>query len=373
MHHGHFGRPSTIAAIAVGAAILAYFLVPFGVVEFDGPAAPKDDVLLAGEVGNMYEDAPRILTPASWSMGLMVTGLVIALVGVLILMILGRQPLEVDMARWMGAVGGATTVVGSAMALLPAAYHFGTGFNTFLGMVFFTEFRSQFWAISPVLITLACLVAIHTGLQVMVKVAANRDGIRDRSAMHADGVRFGMLFLVAMLLVPWSIGILPDGVSDSLSITRADDGTAPLFFSAQDVQGATPSELINGGRLRYSGDADWSLMKVALSVMQIAPWAALGVGVLGALAATAESTGVPATLSRAARGLTAIVLLAWIVAGIFYAITWFTFTPRDGTGHTFLPGFLHVAVPVVGLLAARIHWRIFQDDVQPAPAHATAA
>ncbi len=344
-NYGHYGLPAMRAAIATGVAILAHLVIPFGVIQYRGPAAPKPLVLRFFEASDMYSSAPGALGSVGWSSGLLFGGLAVAALGVTILMVLGYQPLTIDLARWFGAVGGFLTVIGAAMALTPSMYHVGTGFSTFMGTLLFTEFRSQYWAVSPVIVAVCMGIAIHHGLQVMTKVAANRDGIRDAALSHAGAVRLGSVFLAAVLLVPWSIGLLPDGVSDSLNFALGDDN-APLFFSAQDVQGATLSELAPAGHLRYARETDWQWTGLGITIMSVTAWAAILVGSLGAFAGTMRSVGMPRGVETAVRVLFVPIGLGWVASALLYLASWIFFAPRSGLDATFLPGFWPVLVPV---------------------------
>ncbi len=361
MNHGHFGRPATVAAIAIGAALLAHLILPFGVVEFRGPAAPDAELFRFFEASQAYQDAPDVLAPAGWSLGLLLTGMAIAGLGAAILVVMGHQPLQVDAARWIGASGGLLVVAGASVMAVPAFYHVGTGFATFMGSITFTEFRAQFWAISPVIAAAASLVAAHQGLHIMTKVCANRDGIRDTATGHADAARAGLALLALVLFVPWSIGMLPDGLNDGLQTNVEDTGRAPLFFSAQDIQGATLAELTPAGPLRYGSEEDWRLTKIALDVMMAAALVTVAIGTLGAFIGTARSVGGPSGLESTLRVLFLPMVLLWAAATIVYAMSWFTAKPRPDAG-LFLPGFWPVLVPIAAWFAGRQQLRLGRND-----------
>lgn len=356
-NYGHFGAPAWYAAIAVGVALLAHLAVPFGVIEYDGPAPLDNDLITGFEASNIYDDLPDALTALRWSLGLVWIGIAVAALGGAMLLVLGYQPLKVDAARWIGCLGGLLTVVGATMSLMPSMYHTGTGFSTFLGMLLFTEFRVQFWAISPVIVAVASLVAIHHGLRVMVRVSANRDGIRDAAERHAGAARAGAGLMATVLMVPWSIGMLPDGLNDGRSM-RVDGGsTAPFFFSAQDIQGATLAEVAMGGHLRYAGDS-WQMLGLGINVLVALAWVAIVVGALGALVGTARSVGLPSILEAMVRFLLVPTALLWVAAAILYLLAWFYFKPVPDPGARFLPGFLPIVVLIPGALLLWRHARI---------------
>lgn len=352
MSHGHFGRPATIAAIAIGSALLAHLILPFGVVEFRGPAAPDPELFRFFEASQTYDDAPDILAKATWSVGLLLTGMAIAGLGAAMLVVMGHQPLQVDPARWIGASGGLLVVAGSAVMALPAFYHIGTGFATFMGTITFTEFRAQLWVISPVISGAAALVAAHQGLVVMTKVCANRDGIRDAANRHADTARAGFVLLALVLFVPWSIGMLQDGLNDGLQTSVEDTPKAPLFFSAQDIQGATLAELTAAGPLRYGSDDDWRWTRIAIDVMLATAMTSIALGALGTFLGTARSTGGPSSLESTIRVLFIPMALLWFASGALYLMTWFTAKPRPEAG-LFLPGFWPVLVPIAAWFVVR--------------------
>lgn len=355
-NYGHFGAPAWYAAIAVGVALLAHLVAPFGVIEYRAPAAPDDDLVTGFEASDTMDDLPAALSAIRWSLGLVWTGIALAALGGALLLVLGYQPLKVDAARWIGCVGGLLTVIGSTLALMPSMYHAGTGFATFLGTLLLTEFRVQFWAISPAVVAGASLVAIHHALRVMVRVTANRDDIRQAAERHAGAARAGAALMAAVLLVPWSIGLLPDGLNDGRSIRVDGGGTAPLFFSAQDIQGATLAELAPGGHLRYQDG--WDLLGTSITVLVALAWVAIALGVLGALVGTARSVGMPRSLEGAMRMLLLPTALLWLAAAILYLLSWIFFKPEPQPGATFLPGFLPIAVLLPGAVLLWWHARI---------------
>lgn len=352
MSWGHYGRPALICSIAIGIGLIAQLLLPFGVVEFRGPANPPLEWYRFFEAAEAFRDAPDAMSPATWSVGLIWIGIAIAALGAGILMVMGQQPLNVDPARWIGAVGGLLVVIGSAVMGMSAWYHVGTGFATFLGTIMASEFRAQFWAISPVIVAAASVVALHNGLKVMTKVCVARDGIRERATRHADATRRGMVLLAAILFVPWSIGILHDGLNDGFQTQVEDTPRAPLFFSAQDIQGVTLAELTPGGPLRYGSEDDWRWTKISLDVMLGAAWAVIAIGALGTFLGTARSVGAPASAETPMKILMVPMVIAWIAAGLAWLLTWFTFTPRPEAG-LFLPGFWPILVAIVAFLTIR--------------------
>lgn len=357
-NYGHFGRPAWTAGIAAAVALLAHLIVPFGVVDYRGPASPDDELITGWEASEMMSRVPGLLVSLNWSLGLVWTGIAVAALGSTLLLVLGYQPLKVDAARWLGASGGLLCALGGAIMLMPAMYYVGTGFSTFLGTLLFTEFDANFWAISPVLVAVAAGVVIHNGLRVMTRVSANRDGIRDDCLLHADAVRWGAVLMAAVLMVPWAIGLLPDGLSDAFGTRLQGDGKAPLFFSAQDIQGATLAELSFGGHLRYGSQEDWSTLGLALDVMLALAWTAIALGLAGALVGTARSVGMPAALDRTVRWLLAPTALLWVAAAILYLVSWFVAKPRPSPGGTFLPGFFPIIVAIVGFFLLRQHARL---------------
>lgn len=367
-NYGHFGSPAMRATVAVAIAAFAHLVLPFGIVEYRGPAAPTRLLIRFFEAADMYGKAPGSLSSVGPSIGLLFVGLAIAALGVTILMVLGYQPMRVDTARWMGATGGFLTVIGSAMVVTPAMYHVGTGFATFIGTLMATEFRAQFWAISPVIVATASLFAIHYGLQVMTRVAASHDQIRHTANSHANITRWAAITMALTLLVPWAMAMLPDGVSDSLNYDVGDD-PAPLFFSAQDIQGATLAELAPAGHLRYASQSDWFWSGMAIDLIVAACWLALVGGALGAFVGAARSVGWPYAVERGVRFLFIPGALLWIAAAIFYLLSWVLFTPRDGLDATFLPGFWPILVPFAGVGVVRRQLRHGKTD-EPAPTFA---
>ncbi len=361
---GHFGRPALNALIAVGGSIVAFFLVPFGFIEFRGYATPKDHVVNFASAQKYMDRAPDVLSHFSWSTTLVWVGLFLALLGAVLLVVMGQQPLKVDAARWIGSSGAFAIVLGGGLAFMACMYHVGTGFSTFLGALMQTEFRSQFWAISPVLVAAACAYAVHNALGVMVRVSANRDGIRDNAAAHASMVRWAMAFMGVVLVVPWAIGLMYDGVSDEVNFVIDGDDTAPLFFSAQDIQGATVSEMEDHGRLRFAREGDWQWLGTSLSVLVGAAWASFSVGLIGAFVGTLRSVGVGPGAETVVRALGYVVLVLWAIAALFYLASWFLAKPASSTSNTFLPGFWPILVPLAGYFVIKSHLAMAKAPAQ---------
>lgn len=345
-NYGHFGRPSLHIAIAAGVALLSHVLLPFGVVDYRGPAALDDDVLTLAQAREVRGFAPDSLQVANANPDLALAGIIIAGAGAALLLVMGYQPLRVSSARWIGHAGGLLAALGASMAFMPSMYATGTGFATFIGTVLGTEFRANFWAISPVLTAAASLYAIHQAFRVMTRVVADHDGLRDTVRGHLAAARWSLVLMGVVLLVPWSIGLLPDGVSDSVGTRLSVDNEAPLFFSAEDVQGATLAESAEGSRIRYGRDSDFGLLSATVHAFMALSWTTVAVGGLAAAAGTARSVGAGPGLEQGARYLLIASFLGMAVAAVLYLAAWIFFKPNSDPGGTFLPGFWTVLVPV---------------------------
>lgn len=372
--YGHFGAPSLHAAVALGTALVAHLLVPFGYIEYRGFAPPDGKLLWLKGAADLMDQAPSYIQPLNQNLWVLGAGLIVGGAGAAMLMVMGQQPLRVDAARWIGCSGGLLVALGGALALMTSMYYVGTGFATFMGTVTFTEFRSQYWAISPVIVAAASAYAIHCGLRVMVRVTTSHDGIRAKAAAHAEGARRSAVLLLVIILVPWAVGLLPDGISDEVGHPIPGDTRAPLFFSLQDVQGATLGELAPGGDLRFASEQDWTLLKIGLTVLLGLAWSAFVAGLIGTAIGTVRSVGGGEGWDQFGRVLMAPVGLFWIAGLVFFLISWFAVKPRDDPGGTFLPGFLNivgVSVAMMYLLAAQR--RIVQDGDDVPAANSTVA
>ena len=342
MSDGHFGRPSIQLLIASIAALLAHILVPYGVVRFGGPAAPSPDWLSRGEVVAQAQDhAGRTLLNASPSLAL--AGILLAVAAAGLMVFLGFQPLSVTAARWVGAGAAAIASLGLALAGMASMYSIGTGFASFLGSLSRAEFVASFWSVSPVVVTALAGYGLWQARSVALRVVAARDGLRDEATRAQNIGMEGLVFMAAVLLVPWSISLIPDGVSDALGAELPYDDPAPLWLSAEDIQSVTPAEAHPEGRARFP--AGWGALDVALHLMLAFAWSAFTAGWLRNLAATASSAGAPLRITVGARMTLVPVALLLAAAVIGYVLAWILVAPGDESA-TFLPGFF----PILALL-----------------------
>ncbi len=352
--YGHFGRPSWIVAGLAVAALLLHFAVPYGVVEFRSAAAPDDVVVWRGDVMEQRDFLPAELVANNPSPTVTLAGSLLAVFGAALLLILGYQPLQVTAARLVGYGGGAMTALGAGLMWMSSMYSVGTGFSTFLGTIFGTKFLSNFWAISPVFVAAASMALLVFSLKVMTTVVSSKDHLRERAQHHGRSAVLALAMMGTILLVPWSIGLMPDGTSDFADFDLGDDD-APYFFSAEDAQSITPAEGVDGGRMRFTRDGDFGALSLALHILLGLTWTAYVWHLVWPAAAIHVSTGAdPKILRTADLGIWAVGLF-WALSCIFYIITWVLFTPNGTTEHTFLPGFFPLLVLVPAWMLLRQH------------------
>lgn len=347
MSNGHFGLPSIRLLIAVIAALLVHFIVPYGLVDFGGPAAPESDWVTRGEVVANAEDfAGR--TSLNASPGLALVGIITAIAGAGLLVFLGFQPLSVTAARWIGAGASCIAAIGLAIAAMASLYSVGTGLATLLTRMGRGEFVATFWSVSPVMVVALAAYGIWQARSVALRVVAARDGLRDEARNAIDLGLGGLVLMAGVLVLPWGIAMIPDGVSDALGAQLRFDDPEPFWLSAEDVQSVTPAEAHPEGRARFPAGFDG--LSVTLHLQLAFAWTAFAAGWLRLLAATASSNGAPLRLTTGARITllpTALLLAAAVVA---FVAAWFLV--GDGTDARFLPGFFPVLLllPLVWLI-----------------------
>ena len=239
----------------------------------------------------------------------------------------------------------------------------GTGFATLLGSIFGNEFVATFWSVSPVAVAALSGYGIWQATQVALRVVAARDGLRDEAQRAQHIGLAALVFMGVVLVVPWSIGMVPDGVSDALGAELPYDEPAPLWLSAEDIQSVTPAEAHPDGRARFA--EGWGALDVGLDLMLAFAWTAFTAGWIRNLAATGSSAGAPLRITVGAR-ITLIptaLLLAAAVVG--YIMAWVAVAPNDSDA-TFLPGFFPI-LAILPLLWMGKHILIGVQRLRPAP------
>jgi len=349
--YGHFGRPSIRLVVVAAAGLLLHLFLPFGIVQYGGPAAPDNEILLRSELMEIRGFVTPEMLQSNASPTVALVGFILAAAGGGLLFSMGFRPLQVNAARWIGHGGALLGGIGAAMVWMSSMYSVGTGFASFLTRLFGGDFRAHFWAISPVLSAGLAGMMFLDSAAVARAVISSRDGLRGGAERAFTNARWGLVLMGVVLLVPWSIGILPDGVSDSVGFkVPGEDGKGGFFFSAEDVQSATPAELASG-RYRYSGSDDFGVLSASVHVFMALSWSLVVAGWLQAMAATATSAGAPLAITRGARFMVLPLALLLATAGVMYVLAWVFFAPNPDVEYPFLPGFfpLLVLVPFVWL------------------------
>ena len=339
MSHGHFGLPSLRLAIGSGVALLLHLLLPYGYVQYRGPAAPAGEVITRGEATRFRDLASDELLATNASPDVALAGLVIAAVAAGLTLYLGFQPLQVGAARLIGSVGAVVTIVGLGLAWMSSMYAVGTGFAAFLGTIIPTEFRAYFWAISPVVIAAGSGWLMWQAVQVATRVVSTADGLRDEASQSLRMTLAGFVLMGVVLVVPWSIGLLPDGASDALGTELRFDDHGPFWFSAEDVQSVTVAE--SAWRMRFADD--FGFLSAAIHMFMALSWTAAVAGLLRAFSGAVVSAGGSEAWLRGMRFTSLAVGLALAGAFVLYVLSWIFFAPPE-TDQTFLPGFWPILV-----------------------------
>ncbi len=355
--YGHYGKPAMRLAVLAGLALIIHFVVPYGVIAYDGPAAPDNEVLSRGEANDRL---PGVEVATNASPDLVFGGIMVAIAGAVILVAQGFRPLSVAQARWSGAAGAAVALVGAGLMWMPSLYAAGSGFASMLTMMFGGDFRTNFFAISPVLIAVMAVVMAWDAFAVARQVVMAADGVRDQLAGRQRHAFYGMAWIGLVALVPWSIGLLPDGASDAIGVALPYDEDQAFFFSAEDIQGTTPEE--RAGFERYGGEEEWGTIKAAIHLQLALGWTLFVAAIVHGLLATAASVGVPGLL-RAVPVMEGAAALLLLPVAVLYLLAWILVDPFKDPGHTFLPGFFPALIlplfylvgrrPLAALLAKR--------------------
>ncbi len=209
MKIGHFGTASLFAFLAALGLLIIQLAVPFGAVDYtdaDNDAGIDDSTVSAGDIAADFKDSNRYNLP---NPDVAFLGIIFSLIAGVLLLATGLMPMGVNVARFTGwglALLGAT---GSWLAFSSSAYWLGTGFATLLGIITGNPHEdARMWIISPVIVATGALLMLHAFLRVGTGVISTRDGLRDHAKRHTRTVTLAAVFLVGMLVVPWSFQLI---------------------------------------------------------------------------------------------------------------------------------------------------------------------
>lgn len=237
--------------MAAGAALLMLVLhlaVPMGYANHDEEAnalGQDDEAVSRSDIAKGYGDADGY-GPAS--PGVTLAGTIIALVAGMLLLVSSFAPVPVVAARFIGWTGGLLGALGAFMALTSSAYWVGLGFTTFLRAMF-GWFGSnataplELWVISPVIVMGLGIAAFWGFLGIMANVIAKRDDLRSQAHHQLLGAKAAMLFLVAVLVLPWSLQVADGDDRREMGLCDGNEvcPAGYVFFSAFGHGGHEPA------------------------------------------------------------------------------------------------------------------------------------
>jgi hypothetical protein len=369
---GHYGWPAAALAGAAVLALVVHLAVPYAHIDYADPDV-ENEVLTRGEAADAHDDGDSV---AGSSPALTLTGTIILGVTALGLAGLGYAPLATKSARWLGWGLSFLAVLGALMAFSSSMYWVGSGLGQFpFGVVTIPNFAAPFmqqmgadaditfaaggltggftgllermtadnagdvFVISPVIVALATGAAIVFATMVCTRVVATRDGLRERATAHAKTTYWALGFLAAVLLVPWSIGSLPD--------YEGEGDEDFFFFGAHTVQNA--AKLTDG-----AGDDEeaFGALAYAIGVMVIAGWVGVLLGSFATIGGVMASENVEPALARTTHYLAFGSLFMAAYATIVYVLAWI-YMWRPGEGEQFddfQPGYFPIlAAPILAM------------------------
>lgn len=252
----HFG---TSALIAAGVSVLALILlltVPFGVLTSEGFDNYNLNFAEANDQG-----------VSSWgSLDLMVTGLVIAATGAVVLFILGRTNLPVNPMRTFGWVAAMLLTVGSVLAIVtsslwvgggmaenyaygeetgleatPEGYYQGGVVGLLEKLIYNPDATGTLWQITPLIVLIAASVLFYIGLDINRRLSPTEG--RENVAKFNKYAILATAVVVVASFVPWS----------TVEFNAGGGDTDNAYFSAQSI-------LIDAGAEGPGNEVLWSTL-----------------------------------------------------------------------------------------------------------------
>ncbi len=373
---GHYGLSAIVLAGLAVLALVLHLATPYANVAFDDgsdESFSRSDI--AKDFDFLDEFGPNV-SPA-----LTLAGVIVAAVGAITLAILGFAPLRVEVARWAGWGSGVVTAVGASMAFVSSMWWVGSGFGLHTVMPQFSGFDdfampmgpfgtmqsgfsfvfaffgltggltglmelmwgsdsgSTVWIISPFLVAAISIAIMVLALRVCGRVAATRDGIRERTQRHLRTSLFSMVFVGIVLLVPWAIGETTDS-------TGADEDY--FAFGAHTI--VNMEDMTDGesfGALAY-----------AIKIMVATAWIGFAFGIVGSAGGILASSGAPASVARGFHLAVVPTVLMYAWSLVLYLLTWIymwrPFEDAEGWQPGYVPAVLIVVFGLWGINLANL-------------------
>ncbi len=373
---GHYGTPALIAVITAVALLVVHLAVPFALRDFSqaqNDIGIEDDVLTRGDMVDEYDavDGPGGAAP-----GTILTGIILALVGSVLLFVTGFVPAPILVARFAGWFFAFFAAIGGFIATLASAHWVGTGFTTFLRVVIPTnaEPASRFWTISPVLTMAGAIVLVIFAIKTMAGVVSTRDGLRDQASRQLKGSIIAVILACCVLALPWSMQILNGDERRAAGFCSGGETCDPtyVFFTAFGHGDHAAGNAFNGanyggilGIADSTSEFDPALFQglaFSISVMVATAWVLFilsAVATLGPLMSSAFKLPAAARMSPIIQMLT-LPMLAWAAIQFILAATYQWKPSYDDAAQfagtiadqTWIPGVLGLATGVFIVMAA---------------------
>ncbi|MGB1585608.1 MAG: hypothetical protein ACPHID_00995 [Thermoplasmatota archaeon] len=374
---GHYGTPALVAGGLTIALLIVHLAVPFAVVDYsaaDNDAGIDDETLSLKDMGDRLKAAPDQYGLSG--LGLIMTGLILALVGSLVLVILGFVPLPTTAARFLGWGFGFVGAMGAFFAGTASLFHVGAGFTTFLGLVGASD-ATRLWIISPVITATGSIVALAFLLKIMGNVVTRNDDLRMKAQNILRAPFLAVIVLAALLVMPLSIQAINGDERAANGASCAAEGCEGTyeFWSA----GGSTSSGNTLGILAYAESTEdgaevFQGLAMTIKVTIAAAWVAFFVGAFATLGHVITSvTGVSiVTKIFGAFQLANVITLPWAVVQLILAMAFQTWRPAEEAVLDALPSFAAysavlpvVALAAVVMLGLRLVWNLIDTFGNP--------
>lgn len=370
---GHYGTPALVAGGLTIALLVMHFAVPFAVDDFstaDNDAGIDDEALSLKEMGERLDSAPEQYGLSG--LGLITTGLILAMVGGVVLLILGFVPMPVTAARFLGWGFGLIGAMGAFFAATASLFHVGAGFTTFLGL-FGAGDVTRTWMVSPVITAVGSIVALAFFLKVMTNVVTRTDDLRIRAGNVLRVPFLAAIVLAALLVMPLSIqAVNGDERAARGEACAADgcEGTYEFWTAGGSTSNSNALGILTMADLTDDSGAElFSGLAMTIKVLIAAAWVAFFIGTFATLGHVITSVTGAALVTKvfSAFQLGNLITVPWAIVQVVLAMAYQSWRPAEKEVLDTLPdfgGYSAVLPVVVGaaivVLALRLVWNLME-------------
>ena len=370
---GHYGTPALVAGGLTIALLVMHFAVPFAVDDFstaDNDAGIDDEALSLKEMGERLDSAPEQYGLSG--LGLITTGLILAMVSGVVLLILGFVPMPVTAARFLGWGFGLIGAMGAFFAATASLFHVGAGFTTFLGL-FGAGDVTRTWMVSPVITAVGSIVALAFFLKVMTNVVTRTDDLRIRAGNVLRVPFLAAIVLAALLVMPLSIqAVNGDERAARGEACAADgcEGTYEFWTAGGSTSNSNALGILTMADLTDDSGAElFSGLAMTIKVLIAAAWVAFFIGTFATLGHVITSVTGAALVTKvfSAFQLGNLITVPWAIVQVVLAMAYQSWRPAEKEVLDTLPdfgGYSAVLPVVVGaaivVLALRLVWNLME-------------